>query len=95
MASRELDDNVASAEKVRRRKELESLQERIAGEISAGLMGRTVEVLVEGRKKGKWWGRTRTDKLVFFIDSADHLGQLVNVRIESTSPWSLQGEIED
>jgi tRNA-2-methylthio-N6-dimethylallyladenosine synthase len=95
MASRELDDNVASAEKVRRRKELETLQERIASKVNNELMGRTVEVLVEGRKKGKWWGRTRTDKLVFFIDSADHLGQLVNVRIESTSPWSLQGEIED
>jgi len=95
MASRELDDNVASAEKVRRRKELEALQEQIVSEINGELMGRTVEVLVEGRKKGKWWGRTRTDKLVFFIDSADHLGQLVNVRIESTSPWSLQGEIED
>ena len=93
MASRELDDNVASAEKVRRRKELESLQERIAGEISAGLMGSTVEVLVEGRKKGKWWGRTRTDKLVFFTDTIDRLGQLVNVRIESTSAWSLQGRI--
>ena len=57
-------------------------------------MGRTVEVLVEGRKKGKWWGRTRTDKLVFFTDTINRLGQLVNVRIESTSPWSLQGRIE-
>ena len=93
MASRELEDDVPSAEKVRRRKELESLQERIAGEINSELKGRTVEVLVEGRKKGKWWGRTRSDKLVFFTDSADRLGQLVNVRIESTSPWSLQGAL--
>ncbi len=95
IASRELEDDVPSAEKVRRRKELEALQERIVSEINSGLKGRTVEVLVEGRKKGKWWGRTRSDKLVFFTDSADHLCQLVNVRIESTSPWSLQGRIED
>ena len=94
MASRELKDDVPANEKIRRRKELEALQERIAGEISGGLMGRTVEVLVEGRKKGKWWGRTRTDKLVFFTDTINRLGQLVNVRIESTSPWSLQGRIE-
>jgi tRNA-2-methylthio-N6-dimethylallyladenosine synthase len=93
IASRELEDDVPSAEKVRRRKELETLQERIVSEINSGLKGRTVEVLVEGRKKGKWWGRTRTDKLVFFTDSADRLAQLVNVRIESTSPWSLQGRI--
>ncbi len=94
IASRELEDDVPSAEKVRRRKELETLQERIVSEINSELKGRTVEVLVEGRKKGKWWGRTRSDKLVFFTDSADRMGQLVNVRIESTSPWSLQGEIE-
>jgi tRNA-2-methylthio-N6-dimethylallyladenosine synthase len=94
IASRELEDDVPSAEKVRRRKELEALQERIVSEINSELKGRTVEVLVEGRKKGKWWGRTRSDKLVFFTDSADRLGQLVNVRIESTSPWSLQGRIE-
>jgi tRNA-2-methylthio-N6-dimethylallyladenosine synthase len=94
IASRELEDDVPSAEKVRRRKELESLQERIVSEINSELKGRTVEVLVEGRKKGKWWGRTRTDKLVFFTDTVDRMGQLVNVRIESTSPWSLQGEIE-
>ena len=93
IASRELKDDVPSAEKVRRRKELETLQERIVSEINSGLKGRTVEVLVEGRKKGKWWGRTRSDKLVFFTDASDRLGQLVNVRIESTSPWSLQGVI--
>ncbi|MEE9520935.1 MAG: TRAM domain-containing protein, partial [Dehalococcoidales bacterium] len=57
------------------------------------LLGKTVEVLVEGKKKGKWQGRTRTGKLVFFSDSNDCLGQLVNIRIDKTSPWSLQGEL--
>jgi len=93
VASRDLKDDVPVSLKVRRRKELESLQERIAGEINSELMGRTAEVLVEGRKKGKWWGRTRTDKLVFFTDPLDRLGQLVNVCVENTSPWSLQGRI--
>jgi tRNA-2-methylthio-N6-dimethylallyladenosine synthase len=93
IASRELEDDVPSAEKVRRRKELESLQERIVSEINSELKGRTVEVLVEGRKKGKWWGRTRSDKLVFFSDAADRLSQVVDIRIESASAWSLQGRI--
>jgi tRNA-2-methylthio-N6-dimethylallyladenosine synthase len=92
-ASRDLKDDVPASVKVKRRKELEELQERIVSEINSELMGRTVEVLVEGRKKGKWWGRTRSDKLVFFTDAADHLGQLVDVQIESTSPWSLQGRV--
>jgi tRNA-2-methylthio-N6-dimethylallyladenosine synthase len=93
IASRRLIDDVPYEEKVRRRKMVEHLQEGIATEINACLLGSTVEVLVEGRKKGKWWGRTRGDKLVFFEDEADHLGQLVKVKIERTSPWSLQGSV--
>jgi len=51
-----------------------------------------MEVLVEGRHKGKWRGRTRTDKLVFFTDDSDRLGKLIDIKITRTSPWSLQGE---
>ena len=93
IAARELQDDVPAEEKIRRREKIETLQEGIATEINRRLLGKTVEVLVGGRKKGKWWGRTRTDKLVFFEDKSDHMGQLVNVRIEKTSPWSLQGKV--
>jgi tRNA-2-methylthio-N6-dimethylallyladenosine synthase len=93
IAARELQDNVPPDEKIRRREKIEALQEGIATEINRRLLGETVEVLVEGRKKGRWWGRTRTDKLVFFEDKSDHVGQLVNVRVEKTSPWSLQGMV--
>ena len=91
IAARKLRDEVPAEEKIRRRKKIEMLQEGIATEINRKLLSQTVEVLVEGRKKGKWWGRTRTDKLVFFKDEADRMGQLVEVKLEKTSPWSLQG----
>jgi tRNA-2-methylthio-N6-dimethylallyladenosine synthase len=60
------------------------------------LLGQTLEVLVDGHKKGKWRGRTRTDKLVFFnaggeLDNGKRLGKLVDVKINETSPWALQG----
>ena len=59
-------------------------------------MGQTAEVLVEGRNKGKWYGRTRTDKLVFFTERRNLSGELVPVKITKTSPWSLQGTyVED
>jgi len=93
IASRKLEDDVPLDEKRRRRESIEELQEGIAAEINRKLSGQTVEILVEGRKKGKWWGRTRTDKLVFFNDEVDHLGQLVEVKVERTSPWSLQGSL--
>ncbi|MFC1941604.1 MiaB/RimO family radical SAM methylthiotransferase [Chloroflexota bacterium] len=94
VAARELEDNVPLPEKRARLNKVELLQEGIATEINSRLLGRTVEVLVEGRAKGKWYGRTRTDKLVFFSDSNSCLGQLVNISVEKTSPWSLQGKIE-
>jgi len=95
IAAREFEDSVPLAEKRRRLNEIEQLQKTIATEINARLLGTTVEVLVEGRKKGKWQGRTRTDKLVFFSNSSDCLGQLMKIRIEKTSPWSLQGRAEN
>jgi tRNA-2-methylthio-N6-dimethylallyladenosine synthase len=93
IAARELVDDVPQGEKKRRLAILERLQENIVTEINAGLKGKTVEVLVEGRQKGKWYGRTGTDKLVFFSDNANYMGKLINLRIELTSPWSLQGTI--
>jgi tRNA-2-methylthio-N6-dimethylallyladenosine synthase len=94
VAAREFEDNVPTAEKKQRLARVEQLQEGIATEINAGLLGKTVEVLVEGRKGGKWQGRTRSDKLVFFKDRGDRRGQLLPVRIEQTSPWSLQGKLK-
>jgi len=94
LAARELEDDIPLTEKKRRLNMIEQLQEGIATEINARLLGQTVEVLVEARKKGKWQGRTRSDKLVFFSDRDSYAGQLVNIRIGQTSPWSLQGKVE-
>jgi len=74
---------------------VERLQGEIASEINAALLGKTVQVLVEGKKKGKWHGRSRSGKLVFFDDKKNLLGQVVNVKIEKTSPWSLQGVLSE
>ena len=93
IAARELEDNVPPEEKKSRLSAIEKLQEKIATEINAKLLGKTGEVLVDGRNKGKWQGRTRSDKLVFFSDKNDYFGKLVNVMVEKTSPWSLQGKI--
>ena len=94
LASRELVDSVPLAEKKERLHQIERLQEMVAAEINAGLRDKTVKILVEGRNKGKWQGRTRTGKLVFFGGSDDYLGQLVRVRINRVSPWALQGNLE-
>ncbi len=93
IASRKYKDNVPLEIKKERLKKVEELQTHIAAEINSQLQSKTVEVLVEGKKKGKWYGRTRSNKLVFFEDSYWRLGQLVKVKVGKTSPWALQGKL--
>lgn len=92
LASKMLVDNVPATVKRERLQAIESQQEKIATEINSQLVGKELEVLVEGRKGDKWQGRTHTNKLVFFTDSADHRGHLVEVKVEKATAWSLQGK---
>ncbi|MBI2862019.1 MAG: MiaB/RimO family radical SAM methylthiotransferase [Chloroflexi bacterium] len=87
------EDDVPPEEKSRRLHQIEALQERIACEINRRLEGQTMEILVEGMQRGRWFGRTRTDKLVFFDAQGDWKGRLVPVRIDRATAWSLQGQI--
>ncbi len=95
IASREFEDNISSETKKEQLEKIEILQTQIASEINSQLQGETLEVLVEGKKKDKWYGRSRSDKLVFFEEKVDYLGQMVNVVINKTSPWALQGELKN
>ena len=91
IAARQMPDDVPKAEKHLRLQAVEALQETIASEINSTYLGTTQEVLVDGHHKGKWQGRTQSDKLVFIESTEPLLGKLVTVRITRTSPWSLQG----
>ena len=95
IAHRTMSDDVPREEKEYRLKNLDAIQERILLQRNARLLGETVEVLVDGSKNGRWQGRTRSDKLVFFDDERDRLGDLIKVEVTRTSPWSLQGVAVD
>ena len=95
IADRTMEDDVPHEVKVSRRQRIDALQERILTEVNADLIGSEFEVLVEARKKGKWQGRTRSNKLVFIPmqeSDDDRTGELVNVRVERAGAWSLQGQ---
>jgi tRNA-2-methylthio-N6-dimethylallyladenosine synthase len=93
-ASARMEDDVPAEEKKRRLDAVNDLQEAIVADINRRLLGQRVEVLVEEEHKGKWKGRTRTNKLVFFAkaDGQDRRGQRVDVEVTWTGPWSMQGE---
>ncbi len=93
-AAARLDDDVPHEDKDRRCRLVEELQRNIATEINHRLLESTMEVLVEEKHKGKWKGRTRTNKLVFFEDSEDWKGKLAQVKITWAGPWSMQGRLQ-
>ena len=93
VSERRMEDDVPDKVKRERFHRLESLQKTIATEINARLLGETVPVLFEEKVKGRWRGRTPTNKLVFVESNDDLRGQLIDVRITWTGPWSMQAQM--
>src|SRR5688572_19524032 len=93
VATRRMIDNVTEEEKMRRFRMLEALQEEIVTEINKKYLGETVDVLFEEKVKGRWRGRTPTNKLVFVESEDDLKGRMVPVTITWTGPWSMQANI--
>jgi tRNA-2-methylthio-N6-dimethylallyladenosine synthase len=93
VADRRMEDDVPDEVKWERFRALEELQERIASDINARYLGETVEVLFEEKVRGRWKGRTSTNKLVFVESKESLRGQLLPVTITWTGPWSMQGRL--
>ncbi|HEX7568697.1 MAG TPA: tRNA (N6-isopentenyl adenosine(37)-C2)-methylthiotransferase MiaB [Anaerolineaceae bacterium] len=93
VSARRMPDDVPDEEKWRRFRLLEDLQEKIAAEIHSGYLGQTVPILFEEKVKNRWKGRTPTNKLVFAESNDDLRGQIRQVKIEWTGPWSMIGAI--
>ncbi|MGC8873318.1 MAG: tRNA (N6-isopentenyl adenosine(37)-C2)-methylthiotransferase MiaB [Chloroflexia bacterium] len=91
-AAARLPDDVPAEVKERRRQELEQLQETIAAQINARYLGKVLPVLVEDLHRAKWRGRTPQGKWCFFVDPMPRRGEMVQVHVTQTGPWSLQGE---
>ncbi|HQL89719.1 MAG TPA: tRNA (N6-isopentenyl adenosine(37)-C2)-methylthiotransferase MiaB [Syntrophales bacterium] len=91
-----LDGKVSPGEKRRRLIELQALQDRHAQEKNDRLVGRTVEVLVDGTSRNAArdvTGRTRSNKIVNFTGARDLVGKTVQVRIVKAFLHSLRGEM--
>jgi tRNA-2-methylthio-N6-dimethylallyladenosine synthase len=93
------DDDIPLAEKKRRLHAVEAVQAAIALEINQQYIEKIEEVLVEEENSAhgrqQWKGRNRANKLVYFPQPAEtntiQTGDLVQVKIERTTAWSLQG----
>lgn len=93
VATRRMVDDVPEEEKMRRLHMLDDLQEQLVGEINKKYLGNTVDVLFEEKIKGRWRGRTPTNKLVFVESEEDLRGKVRPVTVTWTGPWSMQANL--
>ena len=96
-ASKHLPDDVPEEVKLRRLNELITLQTEISAQQNKKDEGRVFDVLVEGfskRSRSQLCGRTEQNKMVVFPKADHHIGQIVKVRITSSTSATLLGEID-
>ena len=94
-ASKHLEDDIPEGVKIRRLNEIIALQNRLSSEANARAVGKEYEVLVEGvskRSRAQLFGRTEQNRVVVFNRGNHHVGELVKVRIMSSTSATLLGE---
>jgi len=91
----ELPGQVEEGVKEARNKDLLEVVNEMARARNEEVVGRTVEILCEGRSKtnaDRLMGRTRTNKIVIFQGAPRHIGQVFDVRVTRATGFSLYGE---
>jgi len=102
-AAHSLDDKVPALVAANRARKLLALQRRIAREKNRSLIGRQLEVLVEGPSdehefvlQGRHAGQApEVDGHVYVSGGEAHAGEIRRVRIDQASDWDLVGELID
>ena len=91
----EMDDPVSDEEKGRWFRELLDVQEEIAAERCAAMVGRVERVLVEEKAKGdgRLSGRTSGNIIVEFTGDDSLIGTFQNVKITEARNWILKGTL--
>lgn len=93
-AARRLDDDVREPVKQERLEQVIALQRELTARAHETLIGRTLDVLVDGRgHRGseQWTGRTRGGDTVVIQAADDLLGRMVEVEITGRGTWTLRG----
>jgi tRNA-2-methylthio-N6-dimethylallyladenosine synthase len=90
----EMSDQIDERIKEQRNHDLLEVVNASARRANERLVGRDVEILCEGPSKtnpARLMGRTRTNKIVIFEGGSELIGELVDVRIERATGFSLYG----
>ncbi|MEW6189788.1 MAG: tRNA (N6-isopentenyl adenosine(37)-C2)-methylthiotransferase MiaB [Actinomycetota bacterium] len=94
----EIEVQIPQEVKLERFKKLVLLQSQICLEQNRKLMGKTLEIFVEGpskKEKNILTGRTRTNKVVNFQGPRELINKMVDVVIVEAHTWYLMGTLTD
>lgn len=95
-AAARMEDKISMEVKEKRLQELNSLVNKYSLESNQRLVGKVVEVLVNGiseKDSNKVYGYTETMKLVNIVGGKELVGKIVPVKITDAKSFSLDGEI--
>jgi tRNA-2-methylthio-N6-dimethylallyladenosine synthase len=87
---------IPEEEKYERLRFLNSVVADVSHRRNKRYLGKNVEVLVEGRSERnpeRLTGRTRTNKVINFEGPESLIGELVEVYVQTATPWALRGTI--
>ncbi len=89
-----LPDQLSEEVKEERNQRLLTLANEIAARRYEALVGRTMQILVEGRSKRpeRMMGRTRCGKIVVFDGGERHRGELMELRVTKAGTFTLYGD---
>ena len=90
-------DPVSHEEKTQWFAELLKVQEEVAAQRSAAMVGQTYRVLVEERneKSGLLSGRTASSVVIDFPGGEELIGQYAQVKVTAARSWMLSGELAE
>ena len=92
VASKLYPDDVPTAVKKKRMLALSTLQHAIMDEMNKKLVGKSVDIIVEGNSDGKSYGRTIDNRMVFFEGTIPE-GESVRVKIVRATAGPIYGEL--
>tara|TARA_B100001250_G_scaffold414627_1_gene454919 strand:+ start:36753 stop:38048 length:1296 start_codon:yes stop_codon:yes gene_type:complete len=92
-AFRQIEDDIPQKTKRERLNEVNKLQDTVQNNLNSKYLNKFYEVLIEGKNRDKYYGRTEGDKLVYVENlNESFVGQILKTRIIDFSPYSLIAE---
>lgn len=93
-----MDNQIDDKTKTRRLEELKELYRNLVEKTNMKFVGKTLNVLVEGKSKTnqeKYFARTYNNKTIIFDANDELVGKIVEIEIKSQHVWYLVGEIKN